>query len=122
MEAPLQMLVTNLDYDEFKGRIALGRVNQGTISKSQGIEMGIPGGASRKGKIGEVFVYQNFIKTVVDSVGAGDICAVVGPGARAAHGFHRGRGGRRVTHKTSFGKCDEGCFARFVAGPTSRRV
>ena len=76
--APLQMLVTNLDYDEFKGRIALGRVNAGTISKAQGIQLGIPGGDARNGKINEVFVYQNFQKTTVDSVSAGDICAVAG--------------------------------------------
>ena len=76
--APLQMLVTNLDYDEFKGRIALGRVNAGTINKSQNIKLGIPGGESRNGKIGEVFVYKNFQKEIVDEVSAGDICAVAG--------------------------------------------
>jgi GTP-binding protein len=39
-DAPLQMLVTNLDYDDFKGRIALGRVNAGTITEKQNISMG----------------------------------------------------------------------------------
>lgn len=33
--APLQMLVTNIDYDEHKGRIAIGRVTGGTIKKAQ---------------------------------------------------------------------------------------
>jgi GTP-binding protein len=76
--APLQMLVTNLDYDDFKGRIALGRVNAGTIQKAQGISMGIPDGATRSGKVGEVFVYKDFKRTDVESVGAGDICAIAG--------------------------------------------
>ncbi len=34
-EAPLQLLVTNIDYDEHKGRIAIGRVSSGTIKKAQ---------------------------------------------------------------------------------------
>ncbi|HAE25659.1 MAG TPA: translational GTPase TypA [Hyphomonas adhaerens] len=76
--APLQMLVTNLDYDEFKGRIALGRVNAGTINKAQNIKLGVPGKDSRNGKIGEVFVYKNFQKEIVEEVSAGDICAVAG--------------------------------------------
>ena len=78
VDAPLQMLVTNLDYDEFKGRIALGRVNAGTISNKQNISLGIPDAPHRNGKIGEVFIYENFQKQIVDSVGAGDICAVAG--------------------------------------------
>ena len=76
--APLQMLVTNLDYDEFKGRIALGRVNSGSISKAQNIKLGVPGSDARNGKINEVFVYKNFQKEIVEEVSAGDICAVAG--------------------------------------------
>lgn len=37
--APLQMLVTNIDYDEHKGRIAIGRVTGGTIKKAQQVRM-----------------------------------------------------------------------------------
>ena len=78
MTAPLQMLITNLDYDDFKGRIALGRVNQGTISEKQAISIGIPGGVQRTGKVGEVFIYENFQRQTIDKVGAGDICAIAG--------------------------------------------
>jgi GTP-binding protein len=78
--APLQMLITNLDYDEFKGRIALGRVRSGTITKAQSIKIGIPGGAARNGKINELFVYNNFVRNPIDTVGAGDICAISGLG------------------------------------------
>lgn len=77
-EAPLQMLVTNLDYDDFKGRIALGRVNAGTIREKQSITIGIPGGEHRSGKVGEVFIYENFKRENIEKVGAGDICAVAG--------------------------------------------
>lgn len=77
-EAPLQMLVTNLDYDDFKGRIALGRVNAGTIREKQSITIGIPGGEHRSGKVGEVFIYENFKRENIEKVGAGDICAIAG--------------------------------------------
>ena len=78
VDAPLQMLITNLDYDEFKGRIALGRVNAGTIKTSQNIKIGIPGEPTRNGKVNEVFIYNNFKRTDIPSVGAGDICAIAG--------------------------------------------
>ena len=77
-EAPLQMLVTNLDYDDFKGRIALGRVNRGSIKEKQNITLGVPGADARNGKIGEVFVYNNFKRENIEEVGAGDICAIAG--------------------------------------------
>ena len=78
VNAPLQMLVTNLDYDEFKGRIALGRVRAGTIKKAQQVKIGVPGKDARAGKINEVFIYNNFVRSPIDSVGAGDICAIAG--------------------------------------------
>ena len=40
---PLQMLVTNLDYDEHKGRIAIGRVTSGRISRTETVSIGRPG-------------------------------------------------------------------------------
>lgn len=43
MDAPLQMLVTNLDYDEHKGRIAIGRVQSGTVRKGDSIVFTKPG-------------------------------------------------------------------------------
>ncbi len=41
--APLQLLVTNLDYDEHKGRICIGRVTSGKISKAESIAIAKPG-------------------------------------------------------------------------------
>ena len=41
--SPVQMLVTNLDYDEHKGRIAIGRVNAGSISRGETIVIARPG-------------------------------------------------------------------------------
>ena len=85
--APLQMLVTNLDYDEFKGRIALGRVRAGTMTKATNVKIGVPDKDARNGKVTEVFIYNNFVRSPVDSVGAGDICAIAGlPDWRNHHG------------------------------------
>lgn len=76
--APLQMLVANLDYDNHKGRIALGRVQAGSIRRMQAITICTPGNAPRNGRIGEVFVYDNFARRPAEVVSAGDICAVSG--------------------------------------------
>lgn len=76
--APFQMLVTSLDYDEHKGRIALGRVSCGSLSKGQTIKIATPEEGGRQGKIAELFVYDNFARTATDTVEAGDICAVAG--------------------------------------------
>jgi GTP-binding protein len=43
VEAPLQMLVTNLDYDEHKGRICIGRVSSGSISRAESVAILKPG-------------------------------------------------------------------------------
>ncbi|KAL4446235.1 hypothetical protein ABPG77_003042 [Micractinium sp. CCAP 211/92] len=79
MDAPLQLLVTNLDYDEHKGRIAIGRVQSGTVRKGDSIVFTKPGDAKpQTGRISELFVYDNFARVGVDEVAAGDICALTG--------------------------------------------
>lgn len=75
---PLQMLIANLDYDTHKGRIALGRVYAGIMKKSQAVTVCTPETSPRNGRVGEIFVYDNFARKPVDSVAAGDICAVSG--------------------------------------------
>ena len=77
-DQPLQMLVANLDYDVHKGRIALGRVQAGVIKKALGVTVCTPETDPRNGKIGELYVYDNFARKNVEVVSAGDICAVSG--------------------------------------------
>ncbi|GBF99190.1 hypothetical protein Rsub_11635 [Raphidocelis subcapitata] len=78
--APLQLLATNIDYDEHKGRIAIGRVSAGTIRKGQAVSIcsSLEEGKCRMGKVNELFVYDNFSRVAVDEVEAGDICALTG--------------------------------------------
>ncbi|KAL0017719.1 hypothetical protein WJX77_002923, partial [Trebouxia sp. C0004] len=81
LNSPLQMLVTNLDYDDHKGRIAIGRVSSGCISKAEQVSYLKPGGEKPKtGKIAELFVYDNFNRVPAERVEAGDICAFTGLG------------------------------------------
>ena len=50
--APLQLLVTNLDYDEHKGRICIGRVTSGKISKAESVAIAKPGAVHLPAHIG----------------------------------------------------------------------
>ncbi|CAI5504014.1 unnamed protein product [Closterium sp. Naga37s-1] len=77
-DTALQMLVTNLDYDEHKGRIAIGRVHAGKIARGQVAKICTPDGNCRVAKVVELFVYDNFARVPVDNVEAGDICALSG--------------------------------------------
>jgi GTP-binding protein len=72
------MLVTNLDYDEHKGRIAIGRVHAGKMQRGMEVKVCTPDKNCRFGKVSEVFVYENFMKVPAETVEAGDICAVCG--------------------------------------------
>eukprot|EP00873_Tetraselmis_striata_P021349 jgi/Tetstr1/441613/TSEL_029840.t1 len=82
VDAPAQILVTNLDYDEHKGRICIGRVTGGSIVKGASYTVctpeGLEEGKKRTGKVVELFVYSQFDKVSVQEVMAGDICAFTG--------------------------------------------
>lgn len=79
LEAPLQLLVTNLDFDEHKGRICIGRITSGSIRVSEQVAICQPGEEKpRTGKVSELFVYNDFARVAVDEVKAGDICALTG--------------------------------------------
>ncbi|XP_068636877.1 putative elongation factor TypA-like SVR3, chloroplastic [Aristolochia californica] len=78
-DGPLQMLVTNLEYDEHKGRIAIGRLHAGELQKGMDVKVCNSDESScRYAKVSELFVYENFSRAPVQSVEAGDICAVCG--------------------------------------------
>lgn len=65
---PLAMLCANIDYDEHKGRIAIGRVLSGTIKRGQSVMITNsldPDSKPRMSKIGELFVYDNFNRVSV---------------------------------------------------------
>jgi len=77
-DAPLAMLVTTLDHSEFVGRIAIGRVSGGTVCAGQEVAVIRPGEVAERRKVQEVFRFEGLARTKVESVAAGDICALVG--------------------------------------------
>jgi len=78
IDAPLQLLITNFEYDEYRGRIALGRIRRGTLRPSQDIVIATPESAPRKGRIGDLFVFENLGRVAVATAEAGDIVALSG--------------------------------------------
>ena len=78
LDAPLQMLVTNLDYNDYLGRIAIGRVVAGKICKGQKVAVMGRGDARHDDTIAQLFVFDRLGRTEASEVTAGDICAVAG--------------------------------------------
>ena len=77
VDAPLQMIVNTLDYDDYVGRIVVGRIIRGTIHNGENIVLMDEGG-NRNGKIGRLYSYQGLKRVETDAVQAGDIVALIG--------------------------------------------
>ena len=77
-DAPLQMLITTIDYNDYVGRIGIGRVFAGTIDAARAVTVIQRNGTRVTEKVGELFVFDGLGRRRVDRVHAGDICAVVG--------------------------------------------
>ncbi|MDA8346204.1 MAG: translational GTPase TypA [Thermaerobacter sp.] len=77
-DGDLQMMVSSLDYDDYLGRIALGRVHRGEIAVGQSVTGMHRDGSKTQGKVAKLFVYQGLERVPVESVRAGQIVAVSG--------------------------------------------
>jgi GTP-binding protein len=78
-EGPTQLMITSLEYSSFIGRIAIGRVQRGSIKAGQQIALvKRETGAIVKTRVKEVYVFEGFEKKKQDEVKAGEICALVG--------------------------------------------
>lgn len=73
-----QMMITSLEYSSYIGRVAIGRVQRGTVKTGQPIVLVKRDGKISKTKIKEVYVFEGFDKKKVEEVRAGEICALVG--------------------------------------------
>jgi GTP-binding protein len=76
--SPLQLQVTNLAYDDYVGRIAIGRVTGGTLEKNMNIVVCRRDGSIQPGKISKLSIYEGMKQLEVQSVECGDIAAVAG--------------------------------------------
>ena len=77
-EGPLQMLITTLDWSEYLGRIAIGRVRSGEIRKGQRVKIMQADDQVKVAKISTVFVFHNLGRAEVESAQAGEVVALVG--------------------------------------------
>ncbi|MEM7261380.1 MAG: GTP-binding protein, partial [Planctomycetota bacterium] len=75
---PLQLLVTSIDYSDYVGRIAIGRVTAGSISKAEPITVIKRDGRKVNGRVLEVHRFDGLGREQVEKVGSGEICAIVG--------------------------------------------
>jgi GTP-binding protein len=78
VETPARLLVTTLEYDNYKGQIAVGRLQSGTIRRGMNIVRITPTGERSTGRIEHLFTYHNLSRQEVDEVRAGEIIAFSG--------------------------------------------
>ena len=78
LEGDAQMLITSLDYSNYVGRIAIGRVHRGTIRENMDVALIKKDGSIVKQKIKELHTFEGMGRKKVDHVDSGDICALVG--------------------------------------------
>lgn len=73
-----QMLITSLDYSSYTGRIAIGRLQRGSLRENQPVSLVKRDGSIVKTRIKEVFTFEGLGRSKVTEVQTGDICALVG--------------------------------------------
>lgn len=78
LEGTPQMLITSLDYSNYTGRIAVGRVHRGTLRDGMNITICHRDGSQEKTKIKELHTFEGIGHKRTEAVESGDICAVVG--------------------------------------------
>jgi len=76
--APLQMLVTNQEYSDYVGRVAIGKVIAGEISEGQTVMVIDRQGVHTQQKVLQIHQFHGLGRKLVSSVPAGDICAISG--------------------------------------------
>ncbi|MBN1589646.1 MAG: translational GTPase TypA [Pirellulales bacterium] len=77
-DSPLQMLVTTLDWSDYVGRIAIGRISSGNIRPDQQVALMKAGDQSVTAKVAEVHLFDKLGRNQVDEATAGDVAALVG--------------------------------------------
>ena len=78
LEGTPQMLITSLDYSNYTGRIAVGRVHRGTLREGMNVTIAHRDGTMEKTKIKEIHTFEGMGHVKTDEVTSGDICAIVG--------------------------------------------
>ena len=78
MEEPVQMQICALAYDDYIGRLGIGRIYKGTLKEATQYEVCNASGASHKGKTNQIFVYKGLSRISVPEIQCGEICMISG--------------------------------------------
>ena len=78
LDAPFQMLVTNLDYSEYLGGIVVGRVRRGKVGRGESVNLLHKDGTMTRARVVQPFTHLGLQRVEVEEVGAGDIVALSG--------------------------------------------
>ena len=77
-EQPLQLLFSSLDYDDYVGRIGVGKVERGSVKMGQNVVICKQDGTTQNVKVSRLYQFEGLKRAEVDSAKAGDIVAVSG--------------------------------------------
>ncbi len=78
IEGNTQMLITSLDFSNYTGRIAIGRLHRGELKEGQFVLLIRRDGSQHKARVKELYIFEGLGKVKTDRVQAGDICAASG--------------------------------------------
>lgn len=78
VDGSLQLLVTSLQYDNFVGKYAIGRVSRGTVRKGQPVTLIKRDGSQESARVDDVYGYRGLQREVIGQASAGDIVALTG--------------------------------------------
>jgi GTP-binding protein len=78
LEAPFQMLVSNIQYSEYVGRIAVGRIRRGKVSKETPLILLKDAGVTFRGRATKIVAFQGLKQTELEEAEAGDIVGLAG--------------------------------------------
>jgi len=77
-QGTVQLQITSLDYNDYVGRIGIGRVFRGTLKKNTSLSIIKRSGEVHPVKLNQLFTFEGIERTEVEEVSSGDICALVG--------------------------------------------
>jgi len=77
-ESPLQLLISSLDYDNYVGRLGIGKITRGIINRGQEVTICSTNGSTRNAKINRLYTYAGLKKVEVDTAASGHIVVISG--------------------------------------------
>lgn len=78
MDEPVQMQVSALAYDDYIGRLGIGRIYKGTLKTGANYQVCNADGSAHQGKTNQIFVYKGLSRVPVDEIQCGEICMISG--------------------------------------------